>query len=202
MTYVGAQPGAPFVPGTAFVEANSPRCSTVEKTARLFALSYASIAEWNALLAVEAGAAATLTGLVFVAVSINLTRIMSIPGLPGRAGESIMQFLEVFLISTVALIPRQPERIFAIEVLVIAVVSWGAQVTGQVRYLLVRTGHPWSWFVSRAVLCQFATVPFLVAGITLLLGVPGAIYWLVPGFAFSFVAGIVSAWVLLVEILR
>jgi hypothetical protein len=30
----------------------------------------------------------------------------------------------------------------------------------------------------------------------------GAIYWLVPGFVFSFVAGILSAWVLLVEILR
>ncbi|HEX4308894.1 MAG TPA: hypothetical protein VHZ25_02635 [Acidobacteriaceae bacterium] len=28
--------------------------------------------EWNTLLAVQAGAAATLTGLIFVAVSINL----------------------------------------------------------------------------------------------------------------------------------
>jgi uncharacterized membrane protein len=165
-------------------------------------MNHGSIAEWNTLLAVEAGAAATLTGLVFVALSINLSKILTIPGLPGRGAESIMQFLEVFLISTVALIPRQPERIFAIEVLVIAVVSWGAQVTVQVRYLLVRTGHPWSWFLNRAVLSQFATIPFGVAGITMLLGGPGAIYWLVPGFVFSFLAGIVSAWVLLVEILR
>jgi hypothetical protein len=158
--------------------------------------------EWNTLLAVEAGAAATLMGLVFVAVSINLTRIMSIPGLPGRGAESILQFFQVFLISIVALIPRQPERIFAIEVLVIAVVSWGVQVMVQVRYLLARTGQPWAWFVNRAVMGQFATLPFGVAGITLLLGVPGAMYWLVPGFIFSFVAGVVSAWVLLVEILR
>jgi hypothetical protein len=165
-------------------------------------VSVGSIAEWNTLLAVEAGAAATLTGLVFVAISINLSRIMSVAGLPGRGAESIMQFLEVFLISTVTLIPRQPERILAIEILVIAVVSWAAQVVVQVRYLKVRTGHPWSWFVNRAVLSQFATIPFGVAGITLLLGVPGAIYWLVPGFVFSFVAGVISAWVLLVEILR
>ena len=165
-------------------------------------MSYESIAEWNALLAVEAGAAATLMGLVFVALSINLSRILAAPGLPGRGAESIMQFFQVFLISTVALIPRQPERIFAIEILVIAAVSWVAQVTVQVRYLMVRTGHPWSWFVNRVVMGQFATLPFVVAGITLLLGMPGAMYWLVPGFIFSFVAGVVSSWVLLVEILR
>jgi hypothetical protein len=165
-------------------------------------LSYASITDWSTLLAVEAGAAATLMGLVFVALSINLSRILTVPGLPGRGGESIMQFLEVFLISTVALIPRQPDRIFAIEVLVIAAASWCAQVAVQVYYLKVRTGHPWAWFINRAVMSQFATIPFVVAGITLLLGVPGAIYWLVPGFVFSFLAGIVSAWVLLVEILR
>jgi len=165
-------------------------------------LSYAFITEWNTLLAVQAGAAATLTGLVFVALSINLSRILAVPGLPGRGAESIMQFLQVFLISTVALIPRQPKRIFAIEVLVIAAASWCAQVAVQVYYLKVRTGHPWAWFVNRAVMSQFATIPFGVAGITLLLGVPGAIYWLVPGFVFSFLAGVVSAWVLLVEILR
>ena len=44
------------------------------------------IAEWNTYLAVQAGAAATLTGLVFVAVSLNLNRIMSFPGLSSRAG--------------------------------------------------------------------------------------------------------------------
>jgi hypothetical protein len=170
--------------------------------ASLLALSFESIAEWSTLLAVEAGAAATLTGLVFVALSINLSRILAVPGLSGRGAESVMQFLQVFFISTVALIPKQPQRIFAIEILVIAGVSWCAQLTVQIRYLKVRTGHPWAWFVNRAVMSQFATIPFVVAGITLLLGVPGAIYWLVPGFTFSFLAGIVSAWVLLVEILR
>jgi hypothetical protein len=165
-------------------------------------LSYASIAEWNTLLAVEAGAAATLTGLVFVAFSINQSKIMAFPGLPGRAAESILQFLQVFLVSTFALIPRQPERILAIEFLTTGVVFWIAQVVLQLLYLKVRTGHPWLWLVHRAILSQFATVPFCVAGIALLVGARGAIYWLVPGFAFSFVAGGVSAWVLLVEILR
>jgi modulator of FtsH protease len=165
-------------------------------------LSAPSIAEWSTLLAVEAGAAATLTGLVFVAISVNLAKIMAFPGLPGRAAESILQFLEVFLIATLALVPGQPERALAVEFIAVGFALWLAQVAGQVRYLRQRAGHPWSWFVYRAVLGQIATVPFCVAGVALLLGVPGALYWLVPGFAFSFIAGGVSAWVLLVEIQR
>jgi hypothetical protein len=158
--------------------------------------------EWSTLLTVEAETAATLTGLVFVAVSINLDRIMAYPGLPGRAAESILQFLEVFLVSVVALIPGQPERVLAIEFLVIGVFFWVVQVTSQVRYLRLRAGHPRWWFVLRSMLSQLGTLPFCVSGIALLMGARGALYWLMPGFVFSFAAGIVGAWVLLVEIRR
>ncbi len=161
-----------------------------------------SISEWNTLLAVQAGAAATLTGLVFVAFSINQSKIMEYPGLPGRAMESLLQFLEVFLVATVALVPKQSAETLAVELLVIGTIVWAAVIVEQIRYLILRTGHPRWWFLHRAILSEFAAVPFLVAGIRLLLGAPDALYWLVPGFVFSFLAGIVSAWVLLVEILR
>jgi hypothetical protein len=46
-----------------------------------------SAAGWENFLVAETGtAAAALAGLLFVAVSINLSRIVSYPGLPGRAG--------------------------------------------------------------------------------------------------------------------
>jgi modulator of FtsH protease len=38
------------------------------------------------------GAAAALTGLVFLAVSINLRRILDYPHLPGRAGQTVILF--------------------------------------------------------------------------------------------------------------
>jgi modulator of FtsH protease len=161
-----------------------------------------AIGEWSTLLAVEAGSAATLTGLVFVALSVNLPKIMAFPGLPGRAAESMLQFLEVFLIATVALVPGQDDRTLAIEFIAIGFALWLAQIAGQIRYLRLRTGHPWSWFLYRAVFGQLATVPFCVVGIALLTGAPNAFYWLVPGFVFSFIAGGVSSWVLLVEIQR
>ncbi len=141
-------------------------------------------------------------GLVFVAVSINRERILSFPGLPGRAGESILQFLQVFLISSVALVPRQPSVALALEVLVIALISWLAQVVGLVRYARVMRGHPKSWIVYRTIFGQLATLPFFIASVMIWIGSPAALYWLVPGFLFSFIAAVGSAWVLLVEIMR
>lgn len=158
--------------------------------------------DWNTLLALEAGAAATLVGLVFVAVSINLDRVLAYPGLPDRAAETILQFLEVFLIATVALVPGQSERFRGIEFLAIGAIFWVIPIVLQIKYLRLKTGHPRWWILLRTTLSQLATIPFGVAGIALLMGAPGALYWLVPGFVFSFVSGIVHSWILLVEIRR
>ena len=162
----------------------------------------ADLSEWQTLLALQAGAAATLTGLVFVAVSINLSNIINVAGLPGRAAESILQLLQVFFICTAALIPRQSVVALAWEILCIAAVSWIAQTVAQVRYARFRRGHPRRWLLSRVVPTQAATIPFCIAACGLWIGMNGAIYWIVPGFFFSFAASVLSAWVLLIEILR
>jgi hypothetical protein len=46
--------------------------------------------EWHDFFIACAGASAALMGLIFVGVSINLTRILSFPTLPGRALISMM----------------------------------------------------------------------------------------------------------------
>jgi hypothetical protein len=88
------------------------------------------------------------------------------------------------------------------EILVIIGVSWLMQTIAQIRYAKSRTGHPRLWLLSRTAMTQISTAPFGVAGVLLALRNPGGVYWLVPGIAFSFIAGVTSAWVLLVEILR
>jgi modulator of FtsH protease len=160
------------------------------------------MAGWETLLSVQAEAAATLTGLVFVAVSINLGRVLDVAGLPGRAAESILQLLEIFVMASAALIPGQSAKHAGTEFLCVGAIFWMAQAAGQIRYLRIRAGHPWSWFVYRAILGQSAAAPFCVAGIEMLRGDCGGFYWLIPGFGFSFLAAVVSAWVLLVEIHR
>jgi hypothetical protein len=162
----------------------------------------APLTEWQTLLEVEASAAATLTGLVFVAASINLGRIIATPGLPTRVSESLLQFLQVFFICTAALIPRQPMAAFAGEVLAIALVSCAYQIVGQIRYARLKTGHPRNWLVTRTVGTFLASVPLFVTSAGVFLGMPAALYWLVPGFVFSFIAGVGNTWVLLIEIIR
>jgi hypothetical protein len=52
------------------------------------------------------------------------------------------------------------------------------------------------------VLAQFSSLPFLVAAVLIFLGRPSGLYWIVPRVVVSFVATVINAWVLLVEILR
>lgn len=160
------------------------------------------IAEWSTYLAVQAGAAATLTGLVFVAVSLNINRIINFSGLPSRAAESLIQLLGVFFISSIALVPGQSAKLLGAEVFLIGFVSWMAQVIGQIRYMFNRAGHPLTWLTWRALGTQIATLPFCISGVEIFIGSPGALSWLVLGFIASFIAALFSAWVLLVEILR
>jgi hypothetical protein len=160
------------------------------------------LSEWQTFFSVLAECAATLTGLVFVAVSINLAKILSSPGLPGRAAESITQFLQVFFICAAALIPGQTARALAFEILAVAVVGWALQLASQIKYARSRSGHPAWWMVERIVLTQLASIPLFLGVIYLRGESSTGPYWLVPGFFLSFFAGVLNAWILLIEINR
>ena len=56
--------------------------------------------------------------------------------------------------------------------------------------------------VARVAMAQLAVLPFLVAGVSLLLRAGGGLYWLVPGVVMCLVVAVLNAWVLLIEILR
>jgi len=157
---------------------------------------------WNSYFSTMASASATLTGLLFVAVSINLTRILEIRGLAGRAVESLMQLFGVLAMATTFLIPGLYMHTLGILVLGIALLVWALQGYVQGKYFAMRTGNPLHWILSRVVQTQLACIPLLVSGVLLLYGYPVALYWAAAGSILSLAAGIANAWVLLVEILR
>src|ERR1700761_4753385 len=103
------------------------------------------LSEWQTFFSVQAECAATLTGLVFVAVSINLARVLAAPGLPGRAAESIAQFMQVFFVCSALMISAQSLTTYGVEIAVVAFLSWLLQSFSQLRYSRVRSGHPLWW---------------------------------------------------------
>jgi modulator of FtsH protease len=161
-----------------------------------------SLSEWQTFFSVQAECAATLTGLVFVAVSINLTKILVSPGLPGRAAESIAQFLQVFFICSMGLIPGQNAAALGFETVVVVFLCWLLQIFSQVRYSRSRSGHPKWWLIARTLKTHLGSIPLFVASLYLHGGSATGLYWLVPGFLLSFLAGVINAWILLIEINR
>jgi hypothetical protein len=161
-------------------------------------LSAYDIAGWAGFLAVAAAVAATLTGLIFVAVSINLARILEFRGLPERAAETIVQLLGALIISLIALVPGQSTLVLGVELAVAGAILWILQTRLQLRSLKDNDRRP----IISIALAQLAAVPFVLAGVTLAIGALGGLYWLVPGVILSMAIGVANAWVLLVEILR
>jgi hypothetical protein len=152
-------------------------------------------AGWESWSVAEAGASAALSGLVFVAVSINLARILAHPGLPRRAAETIAILVNVLIASTLTLAPGQSATLLGAELLVAALIVWSLTTALQLRGLRVRVEEkqPRGWIAGRMAMSQLATLPFVVAGATLLAGAGGGLYWLVPGVVFSFLTGVADA---------
>lgn len=163
--------------------------------------------EWHDFFLAQAGAAGVLTGLIFVGVSINLEKIVSQSGygLPGRAAEALILLVAVLTASILLLVPGQGTNLIGAEVLVVGLVAWGWVLAIQLMRLRGWQTMP-SWlrgpFVLRVALAQIATLPLVAAGIVVLAGGLGGLYWLVAGMVFSILVALFDAWVLLVEINR
>jgi hypothetical protein len=163
--------------------------------------------QWHDFFLAQAGAAGVLTGLVFVGVSINLEKILSEPGsgLPGRAAEALILLVAVLTASLLLLVPGQGRVMVGAEVIVVGLAAWGWIVAIQLpllrRWQTMRPDLRVS-FVVRVAMGQIATIPTIVAGIAVLAGGLGGLYWLVVGMAFSILAALFEAWVLLIEINR
>jgi hypothetical protein len=158
--------------------------------------------EWAEFGVALAGAAAVLTGLVFVSVSINLEKVLEVHGLPGRAGESIVMFAGVLILSFSLLMPGQSRVAVGVELVIGGALLATLLVLIALPGLNKPTRQPLSWRITRIVLALAASVPVIVAGASLLAESGGGLYWLAAGFALALAAGIGNAWVLLVEVVR
>jgi hypothetical protein len=162
---------------------------------------------WNDFFTASAGASAALAGLLFVGLSINLKKIISIQQLPSRALAAMILLAVVLVVSLLGLVPGQRSWQLGLEFSAAGVVSWlvmanGLWITFKAYQDSQKRYAPKYSFVLRLLLGQCATLPYFISGLLLVLTNSSGPYWLVPAFVFSFIVSLYDVWVLLVEINR
>jgi hypothetical protein len=160
-----------------------------------------AIAEWKDFFVAVSGAAAAFAGLLFVGLSINLARIIALPGISGRAGETLILLGSALVSALLGLIPQSSTafgwELFCVGSLVwIVVTNLHVQALRRLHYDTVSHG------IERVIFAQAAALPLVIAAVLILLRRDAALYWLVPGLIFPLLVSMFNAWVLLVEIMR
>jgi hypothetical protein len=161
-----------------------------------------SMADWTNFFIAEVGAAAALTGLVVVAVSINLNRILSFPQLPTRAAESLLVLTGSLILSSLGLIPGQTTRMFGAEVLAAGLLIVAVTVRNLLQVTPPVPGVTPLKKLLRALVSAGVILPLVIGGVLLVLGSSAGLYATAVGVLISLAAGVWNAWVLLIEIMR
>jgi len=161
-----------------------------------------SAAGWDGFGTTAATAAATLTGLLFIAVSINLKEIINERPLPGRAAQTLIFFALPLVFALLLVVPDQSRGALGGELIATGVVAAATALDIDRRAGRSAEEPRWSRSVTRIVPAAASCACIVVAGISLLAQAGGGLYWVVPATLLTIIAGLVNTWVLLIEILR
>jgi len=161
----------------------------------------AAMADWQLFFAGQLGAGATLLGLLFVGLSLNLARILATPSLPLRAEIALTLVMQLVVVAALALIPDQPALAFGIEVVAVAGLIWC--LTAWLS-LGMRRADPEraATHAANFALLQVALLPVIAGGLLIASGRHAGLHLLAAGMILCIVKATLDAWVLLVEINR
>jgi hypothetical protein len=157
---------------------------------------------WQNFFVMTGGAAAALTGLLFVAMSLHAKAIMANRFFIGRAVGTLMSLASQLLLSGAVLLPGQPLWLLGAEVEAAALffLFWlirqivtseqnAPPVAATLTHKIMERGGGSAWIVL-----------FNAAGLSLLFRYGGGLYLLAVVMFFMFAWNIYIAWVLITEV--
>ncbi len=156
--------------------------------------------EWQNFAVVTGSASAALTGLVFVATSLNINRILAIGSLRIVASQTMILLIMPLAIATAITVPAAQHWTTG-ALLVFFALAFGALMYAP--RLIVGRDERESGFSRRLrkstpilTTCLFTAG----AGISLVAGVGGGLAWIVPAVVLAFAGGVTNAWLLLIRL--
>jgi hypothetical protein len=155
---------------------------------------------WGTFATITGGAAAALTGLLFVAVSIRIDYIARSQELRNRAAQTLSLFGTVLVIAVLMAIPGQGYRALGIELLVLAVIAGAGLYILDRRATTSRSNQAIAPVLEAVTPNTVTSVLLLAAGIVLVLGARAGLYILVAPVLAALVSGIASTWLFLTKI--
>jgi hypothetical protein len=161
-----------------------------------------STAPWSDFAVAAVGAAAALTGLLFVAVSLNIDRILAAATLIGRTAGTLVLFVIPLVVGIVVLVPDQPATALGAELVVTGAVTGGALLWINRPANRGPAEPRASYIVLRFGTSVVIPVCLAAAGVSVIAGSGGGLYWVAPAVVAAFLGGLMTVWVLLVEIRR
>ena len=160
--------------------------------------------KWSTFAGVVGGAAAALTGLLFVAVSIRTDVIAKSQELRNRAAQTFALFVTVLLIAILLSIPDQSFRLLGAELIALALITGGSlSILGRRARGAQDTPGAAAHAVASILeaVSPNATTSILlgIAGLLLVFGVQAGLDVLVLPVLVALAGGLVSAWLLLLS---
>jgi hypothetical protein len=156
---------------------------------------------WSNFFILVGTGSATLAGLVFVALTINLRGVAKDATHRYRAINMLAGFTSVFLISALALMAGQPTYAVGIEWLVIAVLALAINTNGYVQAFRARS----SLYALNLVRILGGTLCYLgqaAGAVLLMLGNPAGIYVGAISLVLGFVYLVSGSWLLFMGTLQ
>ncbi|MFE3162609.1 hypothetical protein [Streptomyces sp. NPDC059224] len=155
----------------------------------------AGVVDWESFGVMTGGASGALTGLLFVAVSLNADRIARHPGLRAIAAQTLVLFIAPLVMAAVLLTPRQPGRAVGAE-LMAAGLCGGLSlfVIGRRRRAPTPADERPAGVFDRRDTGIVVMLLLVVSGAVVASGTPAGLYVLLPASLVAFVSGVLSAW--------